>query len=202
MAAMRFDPRCLLLVLMFLTSAAVPAADGRAGERERIQAERREADRRFQEARRECEQRFAVTPCLEEARGDRRRVLDRLAREQAVLDDAQRRQRAAERLRGIQDKARQADDQAMAPVPVRRVQRTQPLAPRPRASGPGPDAMPLQDPVAAQRQAEQQRQDYERRQQEARDHRQALQQRNAARDAKKPPAAPLPIPSAPGSGKR
>lgn len=205
MPALSAPVRALLLLTVLgwaFAAPAAPANETQAQERQRIQAERREANRRFQAAQSDCEQRFAVTTCLEDARSERRRVLDRLAREQAVLDDVQRRQRAAERLRAIQDKARQADEQAGARAPVRRVQRTPALPANAASSPPAVPGTAPADPVAAQRQAERERRDYERRQQEAQAHREAVQQRNAARDAKKAPAAPLPIPSAPGSGKR
>lgn len=191
-------------LVMALVAGQALAADDAAQERSRIAAERTAAHQRFEAARRDCEQRFAVNTCLQDARGERRRVLDRLAREQAVLDDTQRRQRAAERLRGIEDKTRQADERSVAPPPLRRVQRQPPLAPaRPAVPASAP---PVIDSLAADqdgaRQAARNRQDHARRLQEAEAHRDAVRRRNAAQDAKKPPAAPLPVPSAPTNGRR
>lgn len=193
--------RTLLAIGLLLASAwasQASAADDRTQQRSRIAAERRQANQRFNEARKDCEKRFAVTTCLDQARSERRRVLDRLAGEQAVLDDAHRRQRAAERLRGIQDKARQADDRSLAPPPASKLQRVPPAS---QAARPLPPVHSEPRPAITPEQAERRRLEQAQRVQEAQAHRQAVERRNAARDAQKPPAAPLPVPSAPTATK-
>lgn len=197
-----FSPRLLVAwvccVPLVLAAAEPTAHVQQKTEKARIAAERQQANQRFEIERRACEQRFAVTPCLEEARGRRREVLDRLAREQAVLDDAQRRQRAADRLKGIQDRARQLDERGATPPAARTSQRGGRAAsaalPHPPASRPEPKA------TLTPAQAERNRAEHDERLREAEAHREAVARRNADRAAKKPPAAPLPVPSAPARG--
>jgi hypothetical protein len=170
-------------------SAPAPSA---SQERHRIAAERQQADQRFQAARRECETRFAVSSCVEQARSERRRTLEQLSARQAALDDAQRRQRAAERMQAISEQARQADERAAAPAASAVVRaRRAPPAPRPAASAPVEP-----HPQVTPREAAQRRDARGQREQEAEQHRDAVLRRNAERDARKPPSAPLPVPSA------
>jgi len=189
----------LMLSLGVSATAGAASADPRGEQKARIVAERQQAHQRYEAARKACEQRFAVTPCLEEARGQRREVLDRLAREQAVLDDAQRRQRAADRLKGIQDRARQLDDRAVNPPAARTSQRGARSASSPAPAAPLAPQASRPDPRAAltAEQSARHRAEHDERLREAAAHRAAVERRNAERAAKKPPAAPLPVPSAP-----
>ena len=176
--------------------ASAPAAAA-LQERQRIAAEKQQAEQRFEAARRECETRFAVSSCVEQARGERRRTLEQLSARQAALDDAQRRQRAADRMRSISEKARQADARAAAPAASAVVRaRRAPPAPRPAASVPL-DPLPQVTP----QEAAQRRDARGQREQEAEQHRNAVLRRNAERDARKPPSAPLPVPSAPAASR-
>lgn len=203
------------LVLAMLLACPAPAAenaDARLRDRERIAAERREADRRFDAARRQCEQRFAVTACLEDARSERRRVLDRLADEQAALDEAQRRTRAAERLRSIQAKtaAAPAAHGPAASAPAARVLAASapvattalPMSAAPSSSGASAPIARARASGTAPQAAARHRQAQQAREHDAQVHREAVIRRNAERDARKPPAAPLPVPSAPSGGGR
>ncbi len=199
-----------ILLAIFLGTLLLRPAFGAAPaddrSRERIAAERREADRRFDAARLQCEQRFAVTACLEDARSERRRVLDRLASEEAALDEVQRRARAAERLRAIQSKTDKAPrgvaPAASAPEPRVRARKPQRAASAALPSPVSPDAAePSRAPGASPQAAERHRQAQQAREREAQVHREAVTRRNAERDARKPPAAPLPLPSAPASGR-
>jgi hypothetical protein len=177
--------------------AATPASPDATQERRRIAAERQEAERRFEAARRECETRFAVSSCVEQARSERRRTLELLAGRQAALDDAQRRQRAAERMQSIREKARQADARAAAPAASAVVRaRRAPPAPRSPASPAAEPRLPVTPQEAAQR-----RDERAQREQEAAQHRAAVLRRNAERDARKPQSAPLPVPSAPAASR-
>jgi colicin import membrane protein len=182
---------------LVLASCAGLAADP-AQERRRIAAEKVAAEERFQAARRDCETRFAVSSCLEQARSERRRALEHLAGQQAVLDDAQRRRRAADRMAAIREKARQADERAAAPAAsaVVRAPRQAP-APRPAASA-APAAGDDRAAVTPQ-QAAQRRSQRALREQQAQAHRETVQRRNAERAARKPPSAPLPVPAASGT---
>ncbi len=198
MNRMQYGLGALALVAATASMAQASAPAGNATqERQRIAAERQLADQRFEAARKECESRFAVSSCVEQARGERRRTLEQLSARQAALDDAQRRQRAADRMRSISEKARQADERAAAPA-ASAVVRARRAAPAPRTASSAP-VEPL--PQVTPQDAAQRREAREQREQEAAQHRDAVLRRNAERDARKPPSAPLPVPSAPAASR-
>ncbi|OYU99946.1 MAG: hypothetical protein CFE45_11060, partial [Burkholderiales bacterium PBB5] len=60
-----------------------------------------------------CEKRFLVTECLDAARAERRQALDQLQRQQVVLDEARRRERAAQRQRDIETRAAREHQRAV-----------------------------------------------------------------------------------------
>ena len=185
-----------LLPLLGHAADAPPGAP--AQERERIRTERAAVEQRYQAALAACGDRFAVTDCTDAARAERRAAVERLARQQGVLDDAERRSRAAQRMRRIEDKMREADQRGEAaprvalpaapgasaarPVPPRQITRAAAAAPRASEAG---DREAAARAAAAQRRAR-----------EAQAHREAVEQRNAQRASRKPPAAGLPTPPA------
>lgn len=172
--------------------AAAPADD--SAERARIASDRQAVEARYDAARRDCETRFVVNDCLDQARQARRAALEPLQRQIHLLDDARRRERAVERLRVIQARqAAAAERPALAtaaapasaasaapPLPVRRAVRPPPTA----AASASAAAL-----AAQQRQARQQQ-----RLQQAQAHQAAVQARNARRDAQRKPAEGLPVP--------
>jgi hypothetical protein len=183
-----------------------------AAERVRIVRERIAVQAEFDRLRRDCESRFAATACLDAARAQRRAGLDVLARQQGVMDAAQRRQRAAERMKRIEQRMA-ADDKplatagpaaakvrpAMAP-PRARVPRAADVMPPSAASAPAgrtsqPRASrPRTQPLSPQQQAAN-RQAFQDRLARAEAHRAEVQQRNARRAAKRgTPVLPLPAP--------
>lgn len=185
----------LLAGLAGVMPQATLAAD-EAAERARIAAERAAVEQQFSAAQAVCQGRFVVSDCLEAARAERRQALDRLQRQTNLLDDAKRRERAARRLQAIQ--------QRDAETPPRKT------AAAPAASGAASAAAPVRGPrrasattsasapasagaTARQQQAQAQ---FQRRQEAARLHEEAVQQRNARQDAKRKPAAGLPVPGA------
>lgn len=176
--------RCLVLTMLAAPALAGDGIDP-AAQRERITHERAqaEADYRGEEAR--CAGQFSVTSCVERARAKRRAAIERLDHEHAVLDDMQRKRRAAERMQRIQDKLRAAETR---PPPVVHTVPRSAKAARAAASG---AALPEEAPASAasSRAAEAA---YQQRQREAAAHREAVERRNAARAARRPPAAPLP----------
>ena len=103
---MRFAASVLLLFAGVLAATEGKAIDAatESAERERIRAERAQAEQVFAARERECRDRFAVTRCLDEARRERRATLEHLNRQQGVLDEAQRKQRAAQRMESIRGK--------------------------------------------------------------------------------------------------
>jgi hypothetical protein len=98
------------LGVLLATPALVPAADGSRGERDRIARERAEVRARYAERAAECREQFVVTACIERARAERRESLDHLDAQQRVLDDAERKRRAGERLKRIRGKVDKASD--------------------------------------------------------------------------------------------
>ena len=111
------------VVLVLLAGAlvqAAPADDARQREqlRARIQAERTRIDEMFSADTAACQQQFAVTACVEQAR---QRRLDALAgaRSQALLlDDIERRERAVARREAITVKQREAASRAAPLLPA------------------------------------------------------------------------------------
>jgi hypothetical protein len=182
--------------LALLLTCAAPWALGagvgtEAQERARISSERAAAQSAFVSRERDCQNSFVVTSCVETARRDLREVQLRLRRQEAVLDEMQRRERAAERLETI-------GNRPVAPEP----------APR-SASAPAPHVMKPQTPRVRARPAlepkvsaaERQRtealseQKFEAASQAASARRAAVEQRNAERAASGKKVAPLPVPA-------
>ncbi|MGC4080255.1 MAG: hypothetical protein QM702_25040 [Rubrivivax sp.] len=142
----RLLPPLAALPLLAASCAALGAPatsdlDGRA-ERSRIAAERAAAESRYKAEQAECRQRFVVTACVDEAKARRREALGRLKHQELVLDEQDRRRRAAARLQAIEEKQREAA--ARPPMPV------QP-APVIREAASAPAARAPQTPSAAER---------------------------------------------------
>ena len=177
--------------------AAEPAADD-AQRRQRLAAERAVAQARHEAAARECQDAFVVTGCLDHAKAERRRTLDRIARDEVALDDAQRRRRAEERRERIAAKQKAAAARAAASAPD--VQLREPRAAMPASGAPRPSrrAEPRspEEQAAEEAAAKERAEQSQRRRERAAAHEEAVNQRNAERAARKPPAAPLPVPQA------
>ncbi len=75
-----------------------------AKERARIAAARKESDAQLLAQEKLCYQKFAVTPCLEEARAKQRVVTSDLRRQEIALNDAERRRKGAEQMRQIDER--------------------------------------------------------------------------------------------------
>jgi len=194
-----------LIVLAALASAAAPslATTDAAAERERIARERAEVQAALSKQEAACQERFVVTPCVEAARKAEREALARLRRQEVLLDEQQRKQRAAERAQAIRnsisaDEARRRDESATAtasaPVRVERAELVETPSRVERARRELPVAERPTD-AAARRAAEQEHiERYEADRRAAQAHREAVEQRNAKRAASGKAAAPLPVP--------
>jgi hypothetical protein len=109
---LRSSAAALVLATALLGGVGVASEPGGPTAREQARAEIAQAqrdsadiERRYKEARRECQQGFVVNPCLDAARHDRDRQL-RAAREREVAArDALRRLDAEERARKREEKA-------------------------------------------------------------------------------------------------
>jgi colicin import membrane protein len=191
-------------VLVAQAAGAPDLATERA-ERDRIGAERSQAEAAFAAREQECRERFAVTACLDAARRERRAALDRLRVQQDVLDEADRKRRAAQRVeeirnnvsaeeakrRDIAERQRLKAKQQAEAASTEAVAVSAPAAPASRAGRPAAVAhrkASAPDPRRAQ--------EYEQRQTDAKAHREAVVRRNAERAAKGKPAKPLPTPGA------
>jgi hypothetical protein len=194
-------PRSLEWLLIALLALPAAAADNAGAERERIARERAQVEAKARAGEAACAREFAVSACLKTVRAERRSALQQLDRQRALIDDAQRKQRAAERLARIRERqeaaARSADRpsvevksrQASAPAP-------EPSAERVRAEEAarqrrGEAALQAVDAKAARRAAAARE-----RAQQAVSHREQVEKRNRERASKKPPAAGLPVPPA------
>ena len=82
-------------------SASASAAAHRKTERDRIAREREALTARRQQEEAVCYQRFAVEDCLRGVRAKARETHDRLRAQEIEINDAERREKAAERLRAI-----------------------------------------------------------------------------------------------------
>ncbi len=94
------------------TEAAALEKPADAHERVRIHHERQAVDRALGQAEAACYQRFAVEDCLRQERQKTRKTQARLRQQEAALDQAERRERAAQRLKAI------AERESTQPAPV------------------------------------------------------------------------------------
>jgi len=201
-----------LLIGAGLVAAQVPTVADLRSERDRIAHERAAAEARFKERQRECLTRFVATSCVEDAKRARRETIGRLRNEQIVLEESDRRARAAARTEAIRKKTEAAasrSDQAVDETS------REPKSPRPerppravrsaeaasavegRSARQGKSLLPPPHAKGAGRSADDQarsRATFEAAQQAAEEHRAKVEARNAARAARRKPAAPLPLP--------
>ncbi len=193
----RIVMHCGLLALCGLLACASARADDRE-ERARIARERGEATLRFQQRQRECGQRFAVTACVDEARAEHRQALLRLRGQESVLDEAERKRRAAQRMAAIREKVSAEAVRDAAPRPVRPAPVMNVSAPRQKAAA---SAAPRVAATASapdrSTQEVRSRERFEKRQRDAKAHRDEAARRQAERaKSEKSPVAPLPDPAA------
>jgi hypothetical protein len=173
-----------------------------SAERRRIAEQQDQARARFVQEERECQQRFVVTACVDEARRRQREQLASLNRQSAVLDDYERRQRAADRSLAIRERisAEEARQRQQAAPP--RQPRTLPLKPPSEVPGGAATMAPAAAAASAadvQRGAREARSraTFNARQAEAQSHRESAERRALQRQQNRGAAAPLPVPSAP-----
>lgn len=192
----------VLLALLLPGGALAFTREEERIERERIRSERAQAEAAYASRERDCRGRFVVTSCIEDAQRDRRQALERLRRQEEVMDEAQRKQRAAQRMEDIRGKLAGEEGRRRPLTVQERLKAKPPPAERTPRSAEGAASANRPDRPASQSAAEETRRraDYERRQQEAKAHREAVEKRNAERAAKgKRPAAPLPVPASAAS---
>jgi len=193
--------RLALLLFALLAAAGAHAQDAAqgAGERTRIAQERSRVEAEFAARQKACYGKFAVNDCIEEANAVRREALADLRRQEIALNDQERRRRAAERQRELEDKAaEQSRRQAQPRAPAAR-DRTPAPAGKPRGEPAAPEPARAKAEARPPRAAKERelpdveenlRRDQER-QAQARERREKVERRNAEKPQK---AAPLPVP--------
>ena len=207
----------LLLVGAGQAAAQVQSTVTPRAERERIERERAAAEARFTERRRECLTRFIATSCVDDAKRERRQTVTRLRHEQMTLDENERKERAAARTESIRKKTEEAAARSTKPTegatrepkgprPDRQPRAAQGQADNADAAASAPDGRPAragkdllpaprtEGPARSAEDAARSRSTFDAAQRAAEEHRAEVEARNAARAAKKKPAAPLPIP--------
>ena len=181
-----------------------------AGERTRIANEKAALDRKVAAERTACYQKFAVQDCLTDSQVRRREQADHLKRQEAQLNEAERKKRGAAELQRLEslkkdplDITRNADRAGEAQQ--QREQRAVDSAGS-RSSAASSAAVKAQQFDDKQRNAAQKQSDatarrensagerarYERKQQEAEAHRAELEKRNAERTKPRSPGLPDP----------
>jgi hypothetical protein len=212
---------------VFLTVAlagAIPAGAMAAveAERGRLAAERAAIESRYSARERECRERFVVTSCVDDARRERRQGLDALRARQIQLDEARRRDRAADRsaelaAKAVEDAQRDREREARAAAQARR-DPPRSLEPRRETSagngasqaarrGPSLDragtkveggsakTVPAETAATRREREERHRATFESRQRAAEAHRREVDDRAAERLKDRPAAAPLAVPA-------
>jgi colicin import membrane protein len=210
------------LALALAVLAALPAhAAEEPAERQRLKEERAAAEARFAEAEQACRAKFAVIDCVRRAQRERNAALSDVRRQERLLDDAERKRRAAERLKAIEERnspeARAREEerrrQAAAEQKAREERAAEkarqkadddaektgkpPRAAKAPSGAPGPQGSPRGEPQPGKRhgptpeQAAKNRAAYEARIRAAEAHNAQLRERQAKR---KKPAADLPTP--------
>lgn len=211
----------LLVALMPPSPAwSHPQAQTQA-QREAIASQRAQVQAEHAQRVRECQTRFAVTACMEDAERRNRDALADLRRQQMAIDDEQRRLKGAQRIRQIEERAAaRTREPAAAPAwgqpqaatapsgagaPLTAARPDAGAAPAQPATRRAPTIQSSQDErsrqarrVREQQQqqmaAQQRRQQFEQRERDARE-RQAKAQARQAEKRNKPPVKPLPPPT-------
>lgn len=179
-----------------LASLPLPTAAA-DNERAHLAQQRRQLSEAFAAEERLCTQRFAVTACVDALGLRRREALAPLRERELQLDEAERVQRAAERLAAIAAKRAAAASAPPDPSAAAPELRVRPAAPA--ASRPAPRPRDDGDERAAQ--AEQRQRQAQQRREEAAAAQQRVQRRQHERDAGGRKSDPLPVP-APASAPR
>ncbi|AMM23069.1 hypothetical protein AX767_00800 [Variovorax sp. PAMC 28711] len=99
---------CLLLVLaapsLWAQSLAATGNADFAVERARLTAERAAVDKAFTDERAVCFKKFSVEDCLAKSRQQRRTALDNIKRQEALINDAERKRRGGAALDRLEEK--------------------------------------------------------------------------------------------------
>ena len=170
---MRYQLSFLLLAAVGLCHAQTQvSAPSAAEERARLHHERQVVEQALAHAEAACYQRFAVEDCLRQARQTARTAQTDLRQQEAVINEAERRRRAAQRLEDIAERERNRSVPALMPPRIKEAPpAAQPL--ESEAAAPLPEA--VKNPAALAAEREQQARQRARQQQQKRKAHQANQ---------------------------
>lgn len=197
----------LFALVSALAVPHVASAMDAAAERQRMAAERRQADARFVQEEKACRANFAVMDCVAEARARQRETLAAIRRQELTLNEMERKRKAADKLREIDERhspARQQEEARQRAIAVeeqkrREAEHAEKVARRQAELAAAPNTAASADrkprratPDVPQAKAQANRLAYEKRLAEAEAHRAKAAQRAAQK--KKPAASGLPVP--------
>ena len=142
--------RCLLIPLAVVvgtpyaqTDRALEHAEVQA-ERARLAASRQVVERRYQEAVEACQNKFAVSACANEARGERRSALSDLRRQEQSLNADERKRKASEASSRIERRLANPSVSSNAGTPRASSSRPRLSEPRPVGAPTGGKSAPSQ----------------------------------------------------------
>jgi hypothetical protein len=184
--------------LLILLAAAAASAPPPPATRAEVAAQRVAVEQRFARESADCEQRFAVSPCLEDLRKRRQEALAPLIRHEHRLAAEERLARAAAQTQRVKERELAAVQE--------QGQRGQRLVAQPTPAPPASSASPstrARDPEVAERERRQAvlkaeaeaAQRRERAQERERRMRQRIAENEARQKSRGQPAAPLPLPA-------
>lgn len=177
------------VALVLAACASVATAVERSAEHAELAAQRQRLEAGFAAEEAQCRERFTVTTCVDDVRKRKREALAAVRSRELVLDDAERRQRAAERRQAV---ARKQAELASRPAPA---DSTRHAPPGPTAGASGVPRTPRPPQGDAEAQEARRRADASRERRakaEAQRDRIATRQADRARNGKA--AQPLPLP--------
>jgi len=190
------------LTLAACLGPVLAASHPSSAQRERIARDRLVIERGAQQAQQACARQFAVTDCVNRVKAERRERVRPLDQELALLDEALRKRRAAERLAQIQQ--RQAVLRDVPPETAVRARRPAAESAT-RAAAPAElvprEAPQPSDAVAVQADAQRRAAASARRAQQAQAHRVAVEEKNRQRATQRALVKPLPLPPAGGASR-
>lgn len=192
-----------LLLALAAGAAGAQTADEISVERARIASERTARTLAYVEGRRACYQRFAVNDCLDDERLRHNEVMGDLRRQEIALNDLERAQRTAQRLRVLEE--RQSEERQQQEASRRREaleasrQRDERAADKAREADKAAEAAGQRAARTAQPRPAPSRPDeaanrerFERRQEQAARHKDEVLRKQ--QEAARPPRQPLPTP--------
>lgn len=185
------------LLLLALLAGSAHAQDDAAARQRRIDEARAAADARFEAESAACRQRFAVNACLDDARQRRRQALAAVQAEQRALDEAGRRERAADRRAEVARKQAEVARRTAAPTPAASAASAGSAAETPSASRPRAATSPRAEASDAAAKAAARAEAARKRQEQIKADQARIQARIDKRAAQG--KQPLPLPPVPGA---